>query len=520
MDTLKRLKLDDNTMVIFTSDNGGIPQFVAPLNGSKGALYEGGIRVPACVNEVEETVDDAVMNESSENNEESEEDEVAVKPHKRKRGKRKPLPQNLERVRQEFDLSDEEKICPDHGTPLVKIGENVTEQLDYIPAKLRVIENVTFTYKCPCCSEENDSEKIIASLPDQQPIPKSFASPSLLAFLVVAKYQDALPLYRVERQFYRMGIELTRTTMARWMIQLANLCLPLWNLMIEQILSSQVVGCDETPVQVLKEEHRTAQQTSYMWVLHNAHGPPIVIFNYQTGRSGKTAGEILGGFEGILLCDGLKSYDSFARKAFITLAACLAHIRRKFYAAEKAAKKNGAKSSQIKASIPLNLIRQLYKIEKEIKGKSPDEILEKRKEESRPIMDQLKSWLDKEVDRVLPKSLLGKAINYSLDQWPKMEVFLSNGLVPVDNNQAERFIRSFVIGRKNWIFSATAKGAEASAILYSLVESAKANKIGPYSYLYSIFKELPKAKGLTDFENLLPHKIAEHYKIEPYRPPK
>jgi len=438
-------------------------------------------------------------------------------PSGKARGKRKPLPKSLPRERVEHDLSEDEKVCPKHQTPMEKIGEKITEQLEIIPASMKVIENVTFTYKCLCCSEE-DQSCIVTSKNDPQPIPKSMATPTLLAHIATSKFQDALPLYRQEKIFARYGIEMDRTTLARWMIQAAKLSQPLINLMSEDQLANKVIGCDETPLQVLDEPNRHPQQTSYMWVTCSMDGPPSVLFNYYEGRSAKVATELLSQFEGTIVCDGLKSYDAFAAQRKVLLAGCMAHIRRKFYAAEKVAKKADPKAIP-RAKLPLDLIKALYKIEKEIKNKPPDVVLAERQKKSQPIMADFKIWLDDQQNKVLPKSLLGKAIHYAFDQWAKMQVFLSNPLVPIDNNRTERCIRPFVIGRGNWMFAQTPKGAHASATLYSLIESAKVNGIEPFSYLSLIFKELPKVVDAGGFEKLLPYNAQKHFSLKSTQPP-
>ncbi len=452
--------------------------------------------------------DDDEVEKDDNSNESSEEAEK-----KKKRGKRKPLPKNLPRERVEHDLSEDEKVCSIHGTALIRLGEQSTEQLEIIPAQIKVIDHVTFTYKCPCCSEEGEKENIIKSTSEPSPIAKSFAGPGLLSYIATSKYCDALPLYRLEKILARYGIEISRTTMARWIIQCAGLVVPLINLMREDLLGRKVLGCDETPVQVLDEPQRKPEQMSFMWVMTSLEGAPIILFKYDTGRSAKTARDLLGEFSGTVVCDGLKSYDSFARSSDVTLAGCMAHVRRKFYQAEKAIKKAAPKTKP-KTAVPLDLIRKLYRIEEFLKGQPPDVVLAQRQELSKPLMDQLKEWLDLEVTRNLPKSLIGKAIAYALDQWSKMQVFLENPLVPIDNNPTERCIRPFVIGRGNWMFSQSQAGAEASANLYSLIESAKANGIEPYDYLMLIFKELPKATEIAQFEKLLPHKIKDHFNLK------
>lgn len=374
-------------------------------------------------------VESIVSNSESEVSEET--SAIDVKSHSRICGKRCPLPASLPRIRREFDLSEEQKICPKHGSRLVRIGENITEHLEYVPAKAQVIQDVTFTYKCPCCSESADGETMLNSTAPLPPIPKSFATPSLLAYIAVSKYSDALPLYRLENIFSRIGVDLSRATMARRIIKAAELARPLWNLLVEVILESKVVCCDETTIQVLNEPMRTPEQVSYMWAILRPYHTQLVAFHYHTGRSGKAAKDVLQDFDGILICDGLKSYNHVKLVNGATLAGCLAHIRRKFWSAEKAAKAEKAKDTYIRASRALNWIRKLYAIEAEIQGKPPDEVAAIRRVKSLPVMENFAAWLDSEVDCVLPKSLLGKAIEYARGQWPKMQVFLTNGLVPI-----------------------------------------------------------------------------------------
>lgn len=436
---------------------------------------------------------------------------------RKNRGKRAPLPKHLERERIEHDLSEDQKKCNHHGTDLKRIGEKVTEKLEIVPAKLKVVEHVTFSYKCPACSNENLSDEIVKSNPEQSLIPKSFATPSLLAYIATSKYQDGLPLYRQEQAFSRLNIDLNRTTMARWMVNCGNEVQPLINLCREDLLSRNVVGCDETRLQVLNEPNRNAAQLSYMWVTLTLEGSPIVIFNYETGRSAKIAQELFHDYSGVVVCDGLKSYESLSSES-IQIAGCMAHVRRKFTQADKILKKAAPKITP-KTREPLAIIKSLYTIERELKDEPPDKRLMIRQEKSAPLMEQLSSWLVTKKRQVLPKSALGKAISYALNQWDKLLLFLSNPLVPIDNNACERAQRPFVIGRKAWLFSATPKGAEASANLYSLVESAKANGIEPFDYLMLIFKELPLMKTSDEYRKLLPHEVKKFYKLKSYCAP-
>ena len=430
----------------------------------------------------------------------------------KKRGKRKPLPEWIQRVRREYDLSEEEKICPEHGKPMAKIGEDITEKLEIIPARVRVIQHVSFKYKCPCCDEGGFRQ----AKRDPDPIPKSFASSGLLAQIVVSKYEDALPLYRQEKIFARYQIDLNRTTMARWMIQCARLARPLYNLMHEQLLETEVIHADETVVQVLREENRRPEQKSYMWTMaRHTWWDPIILFMYFNNRGSRAARDFLNEYQGTVMADGYKVYLSASRKSGFKLAGCWAHCRRKFWLAEKSAKKTEKAGKNLLASRALRFIRQIYATEKQARGKPPDKILELRGRLSKPVLAEFKQWLEEQKLVVFPSSLTGKAIDYALNQWDQLRLFLCDGRIPADNNYMESHIRPFVIGRNNWLFSDSPGGAESSAILYSLIESAKANGLDPHSYLSLIFKELPKAAAPLDFEKLLPHTVAGHYEVKP-----
>lgn len=433
--------------------------------------------------------------------------EIDVQPHKRQRGKRQKLPEGLPRIRQEFDLSAEEKICSQHNVEMKRIGEEVSEQLEVVPARVQVIQNVRFKYACPCC----DESPIKTSPMPAQIIPKSNASAGLLAHIATAKYEDHLPLYRQEKIFQRQGIDLPRATTARWLIKAAEACRPLINLMQEDLLSGQVLQCDETTLQVLKEEDRPADAKSYMWVL--ARGDPLkplILYHYAKTRAAYVIEELLGGYQGYLQMDGYSGYSSFVKhQPAIIHVGCFAHARRYFFEAQKAGKKAGG--NNLIATRALQLFQKLYKIEKQIKGKSFDEIFDARQKLAKPILEEIRTWLDKNLDKVLDSSLAGKALKYLHSEWHKLIRYIDDGRLSIDNNYCENKIRPFCLGRKNWMFADTPAGAEASAILYSLIETAKANDIHPYDYLRLIFTLLPRAKTLEDYEKLLAYNVREHY---------
>jgi transposase len=431
-----------------------------------------------------------------------EEDLVSVPAHQRKKRGRKPLPESLPRVRIEHDLEGAEKICP-CGCQLTRIGEQISEQLDIVPAQIRVIQHVRPTYACKACEETVTT----APLPPQ-PIPKSNASPGLLAHIAVSKYQDALPLYRQERILQRIGVDIPRATLANWMIAVGMLVQPLINLLRDKLIGYDILGMDETPIQVLKEPDRPATSKSYIWVQRG--GPPhqtVVLFHYDPSRGQAVAKELLAGYQGFVHVDGFEAYETVAsQQSEITLVGCWAHARRKFDEALKAqGKKTHAKAG--KAMMGMNYIRKLYRIEKALKDHSPEQRHRAREQQARAIVKQLRDWLDKSLPEVPPGTLTGKALHYLHNQWHKLVRYLEDGRLRMDNNLIENAIRPFVLGRKNWLFSDTPKGATASANLYSLIETAKANGLEPYYYLRYVFTELPKAQTVEQIEALLPFNL-------------
>lgn len=416
---------------------------------------------------------------------------------KKRSSGRKKLPAELPRIRVEHDLDEADKVCP-CGCGLTKIGEDISEQLDIIPAKIQVIQNVRIKYACKACEEGVKT----AALP-AQPIPKSNASPGLLAYIIVSKFMDALPLYRMETVFERLELHLPRSTMARWVIKTATLAQPLLNLIQEHINGYDIQHMDETRLQVLKEDGRAAQLLSQMWVQKG--GPPdkpVILYHYDTSRARKVAERLLEGFSGYLQTDGFSVYLKLPDG--ITQIGCWAHARRKFNDALKA-QPNGKKAG--KAQMGLSFIQKLYAIEKQIKEQSPEERKRLRQSLAKPVMDKIKPWLIKSMTQILPGSKTGIALTYLHNQWDSLQYYLEDGRLNIDNNPAERAVKPFVIGRKNWLFSDTPAGASASAAMYSLIETAKANDLEPYAYLRHVFKELPKAEKLEDIEELLPFNI-------------
>lgn len=434
-----------------------------------------------------------------------EQETVTIEKHSRKKRGRKPLPADLPRIDVVHELRDEERQC-NCGCLKDHIGQEVSEQLDYIPAKVRVIRNIRYKYACKNCEgvEDDGPTVSIARMPDQI-IPKSIATPGLLAHILTAKFADALPFYRQEKQFARIGIELARSTMCNWGMKVAGACDILINMMNEAVLSGPVIGIDETTLQVLKGPRKSK---SYMWVFKG--GPPgksVILFQYHPTRSGDVAASFLKDYKGIVQTDGYKGYDFLDTNKHVVHVGCWVHARRKFKEVSKAA--GNQKNPSGNAGTALKYISQLYKIEKEAVGNglSEAQLYEARQAKAVPILNEFKKWLEAIVDKVPPKSLLGKAVNYSLGQWHRLEQYTSSGRVRPDNNLVENAIRPFVVGRKNWLFSDTPQGAHASAVIYSLIETAKANGLEPHWYLNYLFEHLPKAMTEEEFQALLPYNI-------------
>lgn len=416
--------------------------------------------------------------------------------HRRAKRGRRALPKDLPRVEIVHDIGDAQKGCPHDGTPLDCIGEAVSEQLDIVPATVQVLKHIRKKYACPCC----ERHVVTAELP-KQPIPKSLASPGTLAFVATSKYCDALPLYRQQVIFERLGHELPRATLANWMVQCGKRVQPLINLLEDRLLSQGVIEMDETPVQVLNEAGQRAQSDSYLWV--RGAGPPearIILFDYDPGRSQTVPPRLLPDYRGALMVDGYGGYDRVCQHQGLTRLGCWAHARRQFVEAQRA---SGKKPSP-QADHALKLIGKLYKVEKACKELDPDERRRQRREKAQPILDKLHRWLQKTLPGVPPKTALGKALHYLHSQWSRLIGYLDDGAYPIDNNRIENAIRPFAIGRKNWLFSNSTAGIKASANLYSLVETAKANGVEPYQYLKHLFTELPNADTVEEIEQLLP----------------
>lgn len=420
----------------------------------------------------------------------------------------KPLPTEVI----EYRLTQEEMICPKCNGSLHEMKKEIRKELKVIPAQVMVTEHVRFVYACRSCDKNATEAFIIAAKMPKPAIPNSLASPSMLAYIMNRKYVEAIPLYRQEQQFQKYGINLSRQTLANWMIKGANSWLkPLYDAMHQELLKKDVLHADETVLEVLCEPGREATTQSYMWMYKTGrYDVPIVLYEYTAGRSGDYAKEFLSGFNGYLHVDGYAGYHKLltnkdGSETGIKLLGCFAHARRKY---DEAIKAIGPKerAAAVTSHQGLEYCNTLFRLEAELKDLSPEERNMRRQEEAKPVLEAYFAWAEKNELLVLPKSKLGEAIGYSLRQRKYLENYLLDGRLEISNNRGERSIKTFVIGRKNWLFSNTPKGADASAIIYSIVETAKENDLNPFPYLEYLFEKLPNIDLKDSFavELLLP----------------
>ena len=440
------------------------------------------------------------------------EDTIVIATHARKKRGRKALPKDLPRIDIIHDLSEEEKQC-DCGQHKDCIGQDVSEKLDYLPPRLQVERHIRLKYACKSCEGvDDDGPTVMIAPPPVQLIPKSNSTAGLLAHIAVSKFADAVPLYRQQNIFGRLGIDLPRAVMAKWMVKAAICCAGLIDLLRENIRSGPLIGIDETPLQVLNEAGRDNTTKSYMWVFRGG-GPdsPTLLYQYQRTRSGRVALEFLNDYHGFIQSDDFAGYDHLDQNSNIVHLGCWAHSRRKFVKVVKVRKKHRSKRANPKslADEALDYIGNLYQIEKEAKRRQLDAvgIYQLRQEKAKPLLDKFKDWLDTNRPLAPPKSLLGKAISYTLSNWKKLFIYLEDGRLRPDNNLVENAIRPFVVGRKNWLFAGSPDGARASATFFTLIETAKANGLEPYAYLRHIFEKLPLAQSEQDLKDLLPQNI-------------
>jgi transposase len=416
----------------------------------------------------------------------------------KKRPVRRPLSKDFPRERVVHDIPESEKICT-CGAHLVQIGEEITEQLKYIPAQLSVIQHVRPKYACKPCQENVK----IATMPALL-LPKSIATPELVAHTIVTKYADHVPLYRQEAIWQRLDVDLPRSSLCAWILKTAELCEPLIHCLHQLILQSGYIQADETTLQVLEEVGRSNTAKSFLWAYRGGdRDNPSLVFVYEETRGGYHAREFLNGFKGYLQSDAYSGYDWVGKAEDICPVKCFAHARRYFADCAKLSKKPGL------AAQALIFFRSLYAIEKRAREAhlSVEKRHELRQEHAPPILEKFKAWLEAHLPKVPPQQKLGQAIQYTLRNWKELNHYLKDGRIEIDNNLVENAIRPFAIGRKNWLFCGSPRGAKAGAILYSLLETCRANGVEPYRYFVTMLHRIRLCTSDEDYRQLLPQCI-------------
>jgi transposase len=400
---------------------------------------------------------------------------TAPKPKKKGHGRR-PLPPCLPRDRVVHDVPTEQRVCPDCGAQRCCIGEEVHEQLEYKPASLVVLEHVRMKYACPDCQ---GNVVIAERLPE--PIEKGRPGTGLLSYIIISKYADHLPLYRLEGIFRRQEVELSRQTMCDWMALCAELLEPIYKVMHRQVLESKVIGTDDTTVPV-QDPGSGKTRTGRLWLYRGDRDHPGLVFDYTPDHSGDGPERMLKGYRGYLQADAYSAYDAIYADSQVLEVGCWAHARRKFDEAKT--------SDPIRAHVALAWIQGLYQVEREAKELDDAAREALRRQRSRPILEEIHAWLIKEKDRVLPKSPIGEAIGYALNHWTALERYLEAGYLSIDNNAVENGLRPVALGRKNWLNVGSDKGGKTAAILISLTATCKALGIDPYAYLKDVLERI------------------------------
>jgi transposase len=417
-------------------------------------------------------------------------DPVDTPPAKHRKGHgRRPIGDHLPRRDVLHDVLEEDRTCA-CGRAKTKIGEDVTEQLDYIPGKLEVLRHIYPKYACSCCKNG------VTTAPTASvPIAGGLAAPGLLAFVVVSKFVEHMPLYRQQDELARADILISRSTLCGRLAQCAQLFKPLVELMHKEVLKSEVIQGDETPVPVL-DRSRDSTRQGYIWTTIGDHAHPYTTFHYTDSRSRDGPAEFLKGYAGLLQTDAYASYESVVKGSAgkIIAVGCWAHVRREFYDARH--------NQPREVHYVLGLIAQLYDVEDEVRGRSDDERRAARQERSLPVLKRLEEYLREQQALALPKSQFGKAINYALNQWEALLLYAGDGRLEIDNNSSERTLRPCAVGRKNWMFFGSDRGGETAAILMSILAGAKRHGIEPFEYVRQLLIAL--SSDDVDLRSLLP----------------
>ena len=433
--------------------------------------------------------DDDVASSTPEGPADPQADEAPPPRRRRKGHGRRPIPDHLPREDVLHDIAPEQRTCG-CGREKARIGEDVSEQIEYIPGKMVVLRHVYPKYACSCCKDGVTSAEPVAN-----PIERGLAAPGLLAYVLVSKYAEHRPLYRQQDVLARHGIFLARSTLCGWMAGCAQRLRPLVELMLRRIVRSRVIQADETPVQVL-DPTRDSTRTGYFWAYIGDGENPYTVYDYRDSRSRDGPAEILKGFRGYLQTDAYSSYESVVLESAgrIVPVGCWAHARRNFFDARL--------NQPREAHHVLGLIAQLYDIEDEIRLKGPDERLAVRQERSVPVLKRIEIYLRDQRGAALPRSQYGQAIAYALNHWDELLRYTEDGRLEIDNNNSERTLRLCAISRKNWLFVGSDQGGETAAICFSILAGAKRHRIEPLAYVRAVLVALSLDEA--DLESLLP----------------
>jgi transposase len=437
-------------------------------------------------NEVETTCDSNIQ----------EPELIEIEKHfrKRKRLTNDRLPEDLPIEVVEHDLPKEEQICSECDGDLHVMGKETRRELVVVPAQAKIREHIRKIYACRSCEKDADGVPIVKAHIDNPVIKGSFASPEIIAHIMCQKFVMGAPLYRQEQDWNRQGIMLSRQTMSNWLIKATEDWLePIYDAFRKMIVTHDIIHADETTLQVLREPGKKAQSNSYMWLYrtsrYDKHGnevtQPIILYEYTPSRHKKHPKDFLEDFEGHCHTDGYDVYHALPSK--IIIVGCVAHARRKWDEALKSLpEKDRADSNALRGK---RYYDKLFELERDFANLTPNERFEKRQKFAKPILDEFYAWI--ESLRVIPKTTIGIAVNYMLNQRTYIERYLLDGRLEISNNRAERSIKPFVISRKNFLFANTPRGAKASAIMFSIIETAKENGLNPYDYLTYIFQNAP-----------------------------